>query len=348
LKPARQRLNFLSSGSKETYIAVMVTKACPACTLLLLIAHLVLIPREGLSQAGQPEIFAPGIISGPLHEAAPAFTPDGKTVYYHCAGSSLQGTILVSHLQNSGWSRPEIAPWSGEWSDIEPAMSPDGSYLIFSSNRPAMPGGKPLDGYWSGQAYPHSGGNLWRVDRKNGQFGEPYRLPDIINGGSSIFSPAIAADGSLYFMRPLGDTGRFHIYRAQWRNGQFGQPELVPFSAASNFGDVDPVVAPDESFLIFSSNRPPAVKNQLFIVARKDGKWGEPLLLSDTINRPPASNVEARLSPDLRTLYFSSGYAPPVTYPNNRGNTAKMLEESPWYNGNTNIWHVPIDNLIRR
>lgn len=325
----------------------MVTLTYARILPLLVFAQLMLSHSSGLCQSVRPEIFGPGVISGPLHEAAPAFTPDGKTVYYHCASSSLQGTILVSHLEKGGWSKPEIAPWSGEWSDIEPAMSPDGSYMIFSSNRPALPGGKPLDGYWSGQAYPHSGGNLWRVDRKNGRFGEPYRLPEIINGGSSIFSPAIAADGSLYFMRPLADTGRFHIYRCAWRNGQFEQPELVPFSAPGNFGDVDPVVAPDESFLIFSSNRPPAVRNQLFIVYREDGKWGEPLLLSDTINRSPASNVEARLSPDLRTLYFSSSYAPPVTYPNTRENTRKMLEQGQWYDGNANIWYVPIDHLIR-
>ena len=326
----------------------MFTQPYSRFSPLLICASIMLSHLTGLSQTHQPEIFAPGIISGSLHEAAPAFTPDGKTVYYHCAGSSIQGTILVSHLQKSGWSKPEIAPWSGEWSDIEPAMSPDGSYMIFSSNRPAMQGSKPLDGYWNSQAFPHSGGNLWRVDRKNGQFGEPYRLPDIINSGSSIFSPAIAADGSIYFMRPLADTGRFHIYRAPWRNGQYGQPELVSFSATDNFGDVDPAVAPDESFLIFSSNRPPVSRNQLFIVYQKDGKWGEPLLLSDTINRPPASNVEARLSPDLRTLYFSSGYAPRVSYPNDRDNTRKMLVQSLWFNGNTNIWYVPIVNLIKK
>jgi Tol biopolymer transport system component len=306
---------------------------------------LLLLPLSGLSQ---PQVFAPGVISGPLHEAAPAFTPDGQTVYYHCSGGVLQGTILVSHLQTYGWTTPEPAPWSGVWSDIEPAMSPDGSYLIFSSNRPAAPGGKPLDGYWNSQAYPHSGGNLWRVDIKNGHFGEPYRLPDIINSGSSIFSPAIAADGSLYFMRPLADTGRFHMYRAAWRNGQFDQPEPVPFSAPGNYMDVDPAVAPDESFLVFSSNRPPATKAQLFIVYRVAGKWGTPLLLPDAINRPPANNVEARLSPDLRTLYFSSGYTPPVHYPNSRDHTGKMLEQGMWLNGNANIWYVPIDDLVRR
>ena len=149
----------------------MATQTYSRFSPLLICAPIMLSHLTGLSQAPHPEIFAPGIISGPMHEAAPAFTPDGKTVYYHCASSSNQGTILFSDLEKSGWSKPEIAPWSGEWSDIEPAMSPDGSYLIFSSNRPARPGGKPLDGYWQSQAFPHSGGNLWRVDRKNGQFG---------------------------------------------------------------------------------------------------------------------------------------------------------------------------------
>jgi hypothetical protein len=43
-----------------------------------------------------PEVFAPGIVPGPNHEAAAAFTPDG--------------------------SKPKIAPLWGVWSDIEPAM----------------------------------------------------------------------------------------------------------------------------------------------------------------------------------------------------------------------------------
>ncbi|WP_431216112.1 TolB family protein [Puia sp. P3] len=118
----------------------MLTQPLSRYMLLLFFSPIALRPIDALAQSSRPEIFAPGVISGPLHEAAPAFTPDGKTVYYHCAGGAVQGTILVSHLVKGGWSRPVIAPWSGEWSDIEPAMSPDGSYLIFSSNRPAMAG----------------------------------------------------------------------------------------------------------------------------------------------------------------------------------------------------------------
>jgi hypothetical protein len=30
----------------------------------------------------KPKIFAPGVISGPAHDSAPAFAPDGKTVVF--------------------------------------------------------------------------------------------------------------------------------------------------------------------------------------------------------------------------------------------------------------------------
>ena len=78
----------------------------------------------------------PGLISSAANDASPAFTPDGRTVFFTRSNPS-QAAILVSELRNGQWSTPQIAPFSGEWRDIEPAMSPDGKFLVFSSNRPA-------------------------------------------------------------------------------------------------------------------------------------------------------------------------------------------------------------------
>ena len=96
-----------------------------------------------------PEVFAPGIVSGPNHEAAPAFTPDGATLYFQ-RSTPRGGTILVTQRRANGWSKPKIAPFSGVWSDIEPAMAPDGSFLIFVSNRPATVGGNFLQVFYNG------------------------------------------------------------------------------------------------------------------------------------------------------------------------------------------------------
>jgi transposase len=77
-----------------------------------------------------PTIFSPGVISGPANDASPAFSPDGKVVYF-----TRGGAIMMSHLRRGHWTKPKIASFSGKWRDCEPAMAPDGSFLIFASSR---------------------------------------------------------------------------------------------------------------------------------------------------------------------------------------------------------------------
>jgi hypothetical protein len=290
-----------------------------------------------------PTIFAPGVISGPNHEAAPAFTPDGKTVYFQ-RSSVRGGTILVSHLVDGSWSKPQIAPFSGTWNDIEPAMAPDGSFVVFISNRPGVPGGQPLQGFYNGS--PQDGGNMWRVERRGDGWGEPVRLPDTVNRSATIFAPAVVADGSVYFMDTYGEKPRFRLYRCQFRAGTYEPARALDFSDGTTT-DVDPTVAPDESFMIFGSGRPPARSIDLFIVRREGSHWGEPSHLGVELNTA-GSDAEPRLSPDLRTLYFSSERTMPINYPRSRDRARDDLERiQSWDNGQYNIWYVPVAALPR-
>jgi len=314
------------------------------CTFLI-VAHLAGLPLCLSAQNITPELFAPGVISGPVDDSAPTFTPDGKTVYFFRGGPALGRVILVSHWQNGKWSNPEVAPFSGQWRDIEPTMAPDGSYLIFASNRPAKPGGKALNASYNGRHVAQGGGNLWRVDRKGDTWGEPYRLPDIINSDTSVFAPAITADGGLYFMRPVGDTGRFHIYHSAFRNGQYEEPLPVSFTVADSVGDVDPAVSPDDSFLVFASGRSP--KGDLFIVFREKGQWGIPISMGEEVTRKVGGG-EPRLSPDHHTLYFSNGYTQATTYPTDRVTSKSKLAACEWNTGADNIWSVPLDKWINK
>jgi hypothetical protein len=298
------------------------------------------------AQTPTPEIFSPGVISGPISDAAPAFTPDGNTVYFHRSGPGLKGVILVSHFRDGHWAAPEIAPFSGQWQDIEPAMAPDGSYLIFSSNRPAVRGGQALNGAWNGKSYPDGGGNLWRVDRKGEGWGEPYRLPDVVNSDSSVFSPAISADGAVYFMKPVGDTGKFHLYRCAYRDGQYQLPIRLPFSMVDSVADVDLALAPDESFAVFCSRRPPATHLYLWIIFQDHGSWGTPINLGPEVNRA-AYHIEARLSSDHRRVYFSCSYVPkPADIPSKKEDRQIALDHSGWETGLDNIWSVPLDKWL--
>jgi len=285
-----------------------------------------------------PEVFAPGVISGPAHDSAPAFTPDGDTVYFG-RSSAAQSTILVSHRTASGWSKPEIAPFSGEWNDMEPAMAPDGAYLVFVSNRPAVAGAPPIEGRFNGAV--QKGGQLWRVDRRGDGWSAPVRLPDAVNANTTVFAPSVAADGSLWFMTTDAASGRFRLFRSAWRDGAYQAPAPLPFSDGSAT-DVDPAVAPDESFVVFGSGRRAGRGIDLFIAFRAGEGWGEPVWLGDAVNTP-GSDAEPRLGADRRTLYFSSERTVPVAFPRSRAQArADEARMEAWDDGQYNIWRVPL------
>jgi hypothetical protein len=255
-------------------------------------------PRE-FSVDGQPAV-------------APAFSPDGKLVLF---GRSVGKGIFIFMAERSGgaWGPSKVAPFSGTYRDLEPAFAPSGKYLIFSSNRPLTPGGKLADGNYNGQVQPEGGGHLWKVERRGDPWGEPQPLPASINVGDSVFSPSITGDGSLYFMRPVHDGEKFHLFRAQMQSGEYLEPERVSFSNLDEFGDYDPAVSKDDRFVIFSSPRPPAPAHQtdLFIVYRKHGKWGEPIDLRLPLS-PDVHGTEARLDPKERTLFFTNAHKLPA------------------------------------
>src|SRR4051812_48122848 len=67
---------------------------------------------------GEPIIFGEGIISTAEDELNAAFTPDGKSLYFSKnAPGSRQGLIVVSNFEKGKWGRPEIASFSGQYSD---------------------------------------------------------------------------------------------------------------------------------------------------------------------------------------------------------------------------------------
>ena len=295
-----------------------------------------------------PILIVPDIITSAANEASPAFAPDGRTVYF-TRNNGNDYDILVSEHHSAGWSMPVPAPFSGQWRDLEATVAPDGSYLIFASSRPLPGASAPPDGFWSGINHPGKGGNLWRVDRINrGGWSDPVRLPDLVNRNTSTFSPAVAADGTLYFMEVYGESQRFHLFRSEMRGGVYQPPEPMPFTS-SDWSDVDPAVAPDESFLIFSSTRPPAPPQtqDLFIVFRSNGAWGEPRHLPERINRWRPI-IEARLSPDAHTLYFTSSFVQSVHFPKDAAATRKGLRDmQSWNNGNGHIWQVDISDVLQ-
>jgi dipeptidyl aminopeptidase/acylaminoacyl peptidase len=314
-----------------------VLLTCISCLFALISPGI--LPLEA---SNSPRLFGEGVISAAADDLSPAFTPDGKTLFF-TRGNNSSSMIMISTLAGGRWSTPKIAEFSGEWLDLEPSMSPEGSFLVFVSNRPPS-GGAPLDGFFNGKTSPGKGGNLWRVDRTAAGWGTPRRLPDTINASTSVFSPSVTSDGSIYFMRPDPHTGNFHLFRSQYRGGMYLEALPVGVGDATT-EDVDPAVAPDERFMIYSSNHPGSAHEpkRLKIVFRKGDCWTTPMDLGDEVNEA-GSNIEARLGADHRTLYFSTNTVPPVSFPRSQEQARRNLYEMEvWANGRENIWYVSLE-----
>jgi Tol biopolymer transport system component len=281
------------------YIQVSVIASTVSLLALPLLSH-------AAGQQATVTAFVPdAIASTARHNIAPAFAPDGQSVYFtEATDEKTSDRIVVSRWAAGHWLTPQTAPFSGHDCDLEPAFAPSGKYLIFASNRSVTPSGRPLDGHYNGKLFPSAGGHLWKVALKNGAWQKPRQLSSAINVNDAVFSPAVTADGSLYFMRADDGGGVFHIYRSQFRHGRYETPVRAAFSNTT-FADYDPAVAPDESFLIFSSSRPPAPHvTDLFIVFRTANGWSDPVDLRVALSGD-VHGIEARLSPDLKTLYFT-------------------------------------------
>jgi hypothetical protein len=94
----------------------------------------------------EPTIFADGVISTGDFDSHPAFTPDGKTLYFVRSTPTFNlWTILVSRFENGRWNTPEVAAFSGQYSDADPFITPDGLRFYFISNRPVAGVARRLD-----------------------------------------------------------------------------------------------------------------------------------------------------------------------------------------------------------
>ncbi len=91
----------------------------------------------GQKQPGlSPEIFAPNIVSTGMSEINAAFSPDFKEFYFSIRMPNGQLVIMTMIYDGTKWSEPEVASFSGRYSDADPFITNDGKWLYFISKRP--------------------------------------------------------------------------------------------------------------------------------------------------------------------------------------------------------------------
>ncbi|MGA9333028.1 MAG: hypothetical protein WBV39_02005 [Rudaea sp.] len=276
-----------------------LTIACRFCVAAGLLAGV----RHTLATevvAPAPQAMTLGGIIHPDSDDTLAFTPDGATVFFD-RSSGPHKTIMVSHKVNGHWSRPQVAGFSGRWFDQDPLVAPDGSYLLFDSNRPVQPGGKPLvQDYFAGGVAP--GSNIWRVDRQGEGWSAPVWLGSVVNNDVFVDFASVAADGSLYFIRWDKRGKVMHTWHSPYRDGKYLSPERAGLGDP-DVSTHDPAVAPDQSFIVFDYGKVKGGLGRLCIAFREGDHWGRPIDLGDAVNKDLPWGPH--LAPDGHTVYVT-------------------------------------------
>lgn len=295
------------------------------------------------------ELLGPGVISTGLQETSAAFSPDGNTLFFMRSDfAEKDDTILVSHRQGGGWSQPEVATFSGQWHDSEPAYAPDGKRLYFVSNRPLHAGEPALEAELLGQRF--AGTNLWYVQRQSGgRWSEPVHVEGALNDGAQLYNPSVAANGDIYFSAHRPDSGKlYQIYVARRTAKGYAAPERVDLGDPSR-NRMDPCIDPRQRFLLFAGNEGDALGSaDIYIAFRQpDGRWGKPEHLDGDVNSASLENAPS-LGPRFGELYVSSNRRNPMRFPKPRDDAASLQRRlSEPLNGSRNLWRVDISDVLR-
>jgi Tol biopolymer transport system component len=244
------------------------------------------------------ELFAPGIMSTGLPELNAVFFPRGREVIYSVTVGPMKWALVMMREENGQWTKPEVAPFSGEHGGVDPFLSPDGSTVYFCSNRPKSGSGEPEDNY-----------DIWYVKRTDTGWSEPVNMGSPINSDAHEFYPSFTRESTMYFQsRREGGIGASDIYRAELVDDKYVEAELLPEPVNSPDFEGDALIAPDESYIIVSTFRAEENIGQsdLYISFRsEDGAWSPMKNMGKKINSEGGENCQI-LSPCGRYLFYTS------------------------------------------
>jgi hypothetical protein len=192
---------------------------------------------------------------------------------------------------NNSWTEQEKAPFSINQYALAPFFSGDGNRLYFDY-------------------YIENSQNLsiWMVERDTGKWGKPQRLPSPINLSTYSGYYSETSDGVAYInSERSGGLGSDDIWCI---HPSSNQAENLGSKVNASGQDSYPCVAPDGSFLIFSSTRSGKIGYQdLYISFNKENnEWTSPINMEINgagINLSNRHQAYPSLSPDGRFLFFT-------------------------------------------
>jgi len=246
----------------------------------------------GLPSPGDSiKLFAPDIVSlKNVREKSLAISPAGDEVFFSGGKNWPESKIMHVKKINNRWGEPQVADFNMDCFACEPAFSPDGKYLVFSSSR----GEADIRQYC-----------IWRIERVGTGWGNPQKMIDITDPGIWEFHPTIAKNGSIYFCRWDNSKQSGSIYRSEFSDGVYSEPAKIGVPLNMQSSDTDPFIDPEEKYIITSTIGQNGYGGyDVYISYKKDdGSWSFPVNLGNRFNTS-GDEDSFDVSPDGRFAFI--------------------------------------------
>jgi hypothetical protein len=244
-----------------------------------------------------PVVFAKNIVSTENFVHSPTFSTDGNELYYTVESWRYHGgTIFETKQKNGVWTPPKPVKIDGDFREIDPILSADNSKLYYCTDRPIIAGDSVRNNC-----------DLWMVKRQSDAWSQPIYLGENVNNAEHHdWFPSFSQDETLFFS--TGPNNSSNIVYSKLKNNRYQKPIDLGTMINSTYRDYDPVIAPDESFIIFCFNRPNGQGSVDLYISFKDenNQWTKAKNMGTRIN---TKDIEfaPRLSPDGNYLFFNRG-----------------------------------------
>lgn len=214
-------------------------------------------------------------LNSPSDDLGPIPSKDGTRLYLFSNRPGGHGgfDLYASRRTPRGWGKPQnLGPGINTPAhEYDPAIDPDGTTLVFASNRTAQMNAadpQPAEGKqdpWPATLRAHPGLSqfdlyLARFDASTSQWSRPEPILALNQPGSNEGAPSFSPSGDfLYFAsdRPhrQGEPANLDIYRAKHATGQFTSVENLGQTVNTKNHETEPALSPEGYRLVFSSNR---------------------------------------------------------------------------------------------
>lgn len=239
-----------------------------------------------------PLVFLPGIVSTDTLDFNSTFSVDGKTFYFS-RSHNRKYVIFETTYKNNKWQEPVISPlFDTLYSNTDPFIAPD-SALYFISNRPKDKNDTTAD---------H---DIYRLVKQPNGYGAPEYLNGV-NSDSTEYYVSVSRPGNVYFSSYR--EGNLDLFMSRKTSAGYEKPVNLGATINTTYDEHDPLIAPDESFLVFPSDRPGGLgEADLYISHQTNGQWQQPVALGHGINTKRYEYCPY-LTPDGKFFFFSSEF----------------------------------------